>query len=56
MIIQDITCLIVPSIINLVIYRDTSLDIIVESTNKAQIGSIPVEGPRPQPDYTIRFN
>lgn len=55
MIIQDVTRLIVPSAMNLAIYGDTHLDILIESANEAWTGSIPVEGPRPQPDYTVGF-
>lgn len=55
MIIQDVTRLIVPSAMNLAIYGDTHLDILIESVNEAWTGSIPVEGPRPQPDYAVGF-
>lgn len=56
MIIQDVTRLIVPSAINLAIYGDTHLDVLIESANEAWIGSISVEGPRPQPDYVVGFD
>lgn len=56
MIIQDITRLIVPSAMNLAIYSDTHLDVLIESVNEAWTGSIPVEGPRPQPDYAVGFD
>ncbi|KAF2237789.1 hypothetical protein EV356DRAFT_564406 [Viridothelium virens] len=56
MIIQDVSRLIVLSAMNLAIYGDTHLDILTESVNKAWISSIPVEGPRPQPDFTVGFN
>ena len=55
MIIQDITRLIVPSAQNLAIYGATHLKHLVESVNEGWIGSIPVEGPRPQPDYSVGF-
>ena len=53
MIIQDITRLIVPSAQNLAIRGATHLKHLVESVNEGWIGSIPVEGPRPQPDYCV---
>lgn len=56
MIIQDITRLIVPSAMNLAIYGNTHLDVLMESVNEAWISSIPVEGPRPQPDYAVGFD
>ena len=56
MIIQDVTRLIVPSAVNLAIYGDRHLDILVESVNEAWTGSIPVEGPRPQSDYAVGFD
>ncbi|KAL2397569.1 hypothetical protein ABEF93_001168 [Exophiala dermatitidis] len=55
MVIQDVTRLIVPSAMNLAIYGDTHLDSLIESVNEAWVGSIPVEGPRPQPDYAVGF-
>jgi hypothetical protein len=55
MIIQDVTRLIVPSAQNLAIYGATNLDHLIESVNESWAGSIPVEGPRPQPDYSIGF-
>ena len=55
MIIQDISRLIVPSAMNLAIYGDTHLDVLIESVNEAWTGSISVEGPRPQPDYAVGF-
>lgn len=55
MIIQDITRLIVPSAPNLAIYGATNLDHLIESVNEGWAGSISVEGPRPQPDYSVGF-
>ncbi|OQU96367.1 hypothetical protein CLAIMM_02461 isoform 1 [Cladophialophora immunda] len=56
MIIQDVTRLIVPSAMNLAIYGDTHLNILIESVNEAWTDCIPVEGPRPQPNYAVGFN
>lgn len=56
MIIQDISRLLVPSAKNLAIYGDRHLDILIENVNEAWSGSIPVEGPRPQPDYSVGFS
>ena len=55
MIIQDVSRLIVPSAQNLAIYGATNLNHLIESVNEGWAGSIPVEGPRPQPDYSIGF-
>jgi hypothetical protein len=55
MVIQDITRLIVPSAQNLAIYGATHLDHLIESVNEGWTGSIPVQGPRPQPDYCVGF-
>lgn len=55
MIIQDITRLLVPSVKNLAIYGDRHLDSLIENVNEGWTGSIPVEGPRPQPDYSVGF-
>jgi hypothetical protein len=55
MIIQDITRLIVPSAKNLAIYGARHLDHLIENVNEGWTGSIPVEGPRPQPDYSVGF-
>ena len=54
-IIQDITRLIVPSVIHLALYGARHLDHLIESVNEAWTSSIPVEGPRPQPDYSVAF-
>ena len=56
MIIQDVTRLIVPSAVNLAIYGDMHLDVLIEGVNEAWTGSIPVHGPRPQPDYAVGFD
>ena len=56
MIIQDLSRLLVPSAKNLAIYGDKKLDILIENINEAWTGSIPVEGPRPQPDYSVGFS
>ncbi len=55
MIIQDVTPLIVPSAKNLAIYGARHLDHLIENVNEGWTGSIPVEGPRPQPDYSVGF-
>ena len=54
-VIQDIARLIVPSAETLAIYGATSLDYLIEGVDEGWIGSIPVEGPRPQPDYSVGF-
>lgn len=55
MVLRDMTPLIVPSAMNLAIYGDTHLNVLIESVDEAWTGSIPVEGPRPQPDYAVGF-
>ena len=55
MIIQDVSRLLVPSAKNLAIFGDTHLDILTETVNEAWANSIPIEGPRPQPDYAVGF-
>ena len=40
----------------LAIYGDKHLDILIDNVNEAWTGSIPVEGPRPQPDYAVGFD
>lgn len=55
MIVQDVSRLLVPSAKNLAIYGDQHLDILIENVNEAWTESIPVEGPRPQPDYSVGF-
>ena len=54
-VIQDIARLIVPSAETLATYGATHLKHLVESVNEGWIASIPVEGPRPQPDYSVGF-
>lgn len=56
MIIQDITRLIVPSAMNLAIYGDKHLDVLIESVNETWTESISVYGPKPQPDYAVGFD
>ncbi|KAK3175907.1 hypothetical protein OEA41_007229 [Lepraria neglecta] len=55
MVIKDITWLIVPSAKDLAMYGARHLDHLIESVNEAWTSSIPVEGPRPQPDYSVGF-
>lgn len=55
MIVQDISRLLVPSAKNLAIYGDRHLDVLIENVNEAWASCIPVEGPRPQPDYSVGF-
>ncbi|KAI9698636.1 MAG: hypothetical protein M1836_003745 [Candelina mexicana] len=55
MVVQDVSRLLVPSAKNLAIYGDRHLDILLENVNEAWTESIPVEGPRPQPDYSVGF-
>ena len=55
MIIHDLLGLIVPSAKNLAIYGARHLDHLIENVNEDWTGSIPVEGPRPQPDYSVGF-
>ena len=54
-VIQDIARLIVPSAETLATYGATHLDHLIESVNEGWTASITVEGPRPQPDYSIGF-
>jgi hypothetical protein len=54
-VIQDITRLIVPSTETLATYGARHLDHLIENVNDRWTGSIPVEGPRPQPDYSVGF-
>jgi len=54
-VIQDISQLIVPSAETLATYGATHLDYLIEGVNEAWMGSIPVEGPKPQPDYSVGF-
>ena len=54
-VIQDISRLIVPSAETLATYGATDLDHLIESVNEGWTGSIPVQGPRPQPDFSVGF-
>ena len=54
-VIQDIARLIVPSAETLATYGATHLKHLMESVNEGWTASIPVEGPRPQPDYSVGF-
>ncbi|MCJ1352073.1 MAG: hypothetical protein MMC33_002057 [Icmadophila ericetorum] len=53
--IQDISRLIVPSAETLATYGATNLDHLIEGVNEGWVGSIAVEGPKPQPDYSVGF-
>lgn len=54
-VIQDIARLIVPSVECLATYGATHLEHLIEGVNEAWLGNIPIEGPRPQPDYFVGF-
>jgi len=54
-VIQDIAQLIVPSAETLVTYSATNLDDLIEGVNKGWVSSIPAEGLKPQPDYSVGF-
>lgn len=54
-IIQDISCLLVPSAEQLAIRGATHLKVLVESVNEAWTNTRPLVGPRPQPDYAVGF-
>lgn len=54
-IIQDIARLIVPSAETLATYGARHLDHLIENINEGWTEGIPVEGPRPQPDYSVGF-
>ncbi|MCJ1310623.1 hypothetical protein MMC25_004288 [Agyrium rufum] len=54
-VIQDISRLIVPSAEILATYGATNLDHLIEGVNEGWTGGIPVQGPRPQPDYSVGF-
>ena len=54
-IIRSISPYIVPSVEDLAILGATKLRCLIENVNEAWAGSIPVEGPRPQPDYAVGF-
>ena len=54
-IIRSISPYIVPSAEDLAIMGATKLKCLVENVNEGWTGSIPIEGPRPQPDYSVGF-
>ncbi|KAK5310626.1 hypothetical protein LTR93_011984 [Exophiala xenobiotica] len=54
-IIRSISPYIVPSAEDLAIKGVTKLKCLIENVNEGWTGSIPVEGPRPQPDYSVGF-
>ena len=54
-VIQDITRLIVPSAETLATYGARHLHHLIENINEGWAEAIPVEGPRPQPDYSVGF-
>ncbi|EXJ77209.1 hypothetical protein A1O3_10367 [Capronia epimyces CBS 606.96] len=54
-IIRSISPYIVPSVEDMAILGAAKLSCLIENVNEAWVGSIPVEGPRPQPDYTVGF-
>lgn len=54
-VIQDIARLIVPSAENLATYGARHLDHLIENVDEAWTEGISVEGPRPQPDYSVGF-
>ena len=54
-VIQDITRLIVPSAETLATYGARHLHHLIENVNEGWTEAIPVEGPRPQPDYSVGF-
>ncbi|KAL8696804.1 MAG: hypothetical protein Q9201_007468, partial [Fulgogasparrea decipioides] len=54
-IIRSISPYIVPSAEDLAIMGATKLKCLIENVNEGWTGSIPVEGPRPQPDYSVGF-
>ncbi|KAF2754465.1 hypothetical protein EJ05DRAFT_456610 [Pseudovirgaria hyperparasitica] len=54
-IIRSISPFIVPSAEDLATMGATKLKCLIENVNEGWTGSIPVEGPRPQPDYSVGF-
>ena len=54
-VIQDVAGLIVPSAETLATYGASHLKHLIESVNERWTASIPVQGPRPQPDYSVGF-
>nr|POF01696.1 hypothetical protein CFP56_76456 [Quercus suber] len=55
MIIQDVARLIVPSAQNFGIYGAVHLEHVAETVNERWTSSVPVQGPWPQPDYSVGF-
>lgn len=53
-VVQDITRLLAPSAETLAL-RCTELQCLIESANEGWNNSIPLVGPRPQPDYSVGF-
>lgn len=54
-VIRSITQYIVPSVEDLETLGATHLRCLIENVNEGWTESIPVEGPRPQPDYSVGF-
>jgi hypothetical protein len=54
-VIRSITPNIVPSVEDLDTYGATHLEHLIEAVNEGWMGSIAVEGPKPQPDYSVGF-
>jgi hypothetical protein len=54
-VVQDISRLIVPSVETLATQGAIDLENLVENVNEGWNNSIPVAGPRPQPDYSVGF-
>lgn len=54
-VIRSISPYIMPSAEDFAIMGATKLKCLIENVNEAWTGSIPVEGPRPQPDYSVGF-
>jgi hypothetical protein len=54
-VIRSITQYIVPSVEDLETLGATQLRCLIENVNEGWTGGIPVQGPRPQPDYSVGF-
>lgn len=54
-VVQDIARLLVPSVETFATYGATHLEHLIEGVNEAWLGNIPIQGPRPQPDYFVGF-
>lgn len=54
-VIQDIARLLVPSAETFATYGAKHLEHLIEGVNEAWRGNIPIQGPRPQPDYFVGF-